>query len=304
METKSTIRVHKFHRINENLLQLFSLNAFYCCSFDQLNDPLEAKIELNEEFLNNLFHIRNEWQINYPHYNLWSEFIHQIGKDVDQEPYFLLDRHKVRLHVEDLHNIPEKEKSNIILSSDKLKDYFTRILMKEYNYRVISFSMFTQKEKENEKLMWAFYSGEYKGVKLTFDFPTPMETNFAEFQPIIFEPVIYGTELPILKTEEDFLKCLRFKYDIWKFECEHRVLIRNYKGIGFTPEYLKEITFGLNVPLPMIISLVRLCSKLDYTCGFNQAKYVKGKLIDDPITPETIKTYIEMKDTSAFRIEI
>ncbi len=302
---KETIRVYKYHKIDEHLLQLFSLNALYCCTPEQLNDPLEGKINLNEEFLNNLFHNYGEWQINYIHYTLWFEFLNRAEKDL--EVYMLLDRYKPKLGVEDLSEIPIKDKIEIILSYRKTKELFTDVLLKEYNIRIISLSKFdlsNKADREKEKLMWSYYSGASKGVRLTFDFDSPMESNFSEIEPIYFEPVIYESEMPVLKTEKELFECFRFKYEIWNRENEHRIMIRNQKGIGYAPERLKEVTFGLNVEEVMVIAIVRLCEKLDYKCDYKQLKYIDGNLEEQIIPREAVDTFVELRDRTDFRIEI
>ncbi len=302
--SKSINRVYKYHRINEHLMQLFSLNSFYCCTFTELNDPLEGKIEINEIFLNNLFEHQGNWECQNPHYTLWNEFLHEGEKD--HEAYGQLDFHKPRLHTEDLGEISYKEKVNVILSSPKLKKIFTEVLLKEYNYRVVSFSKFDgdEKGKEKEKLMWSHYSGAAKGVRLTFEFPIPMETNFSDFVPIKFVPALYDNQPPQLITETELLNCFRFKYEIWNYENEYRILIRNQMSIGFQQSYLKEVTFGLNVELKDVISIVRLCKLLQYDCDFLKMKYIGGELKEDPIKSSEIDAYVDHRDETAFRIEI
>lgn len=302
---KETIRVYKYHKINEHLLQLLSLNAFYCCKSDDLNDPLEGKINLNEEFLSNLFHNYGKWQINYIHYTLWLEFLSKAEKEL--EVYMRLDKFKPKLRTEDLGEIPINDRIEIILSHPKLKELFTEVLLKEYNIRIISLSRYDLSkdgDRQKEKLMWSYYSGASKGVRLTFDFDSPMESNFSEMEPIYFDPVIYDTKRPILKTEKELFECFRFKYEIWRHENEHRIMIRNQKGIGFTQERLKEVTFGLNVDEVLIISIVRLCEMLQYKCDYKQLKYVDDELVENPIPRELVEAYVELRDRTDFRIEI
>lgn len=302
--SKSINRVYKYHRINEHLIQLFSLNAFYCCTFTELNDPLEGKIEINEIFLNNLFAHQGDWECQNPHYTLWNEFLHEGEKD--HEAYVHLDSHKPRLHTEDLGEISDNEKVNVILSDPKLKKIFTAVLLKEYNYRVVSFSKFDgdKKGKEKEKLMWSHYSGAAKGVRLTFEFPIPIETNFGDIVPIKFEPVLYDNQPPQLVTEKELLNCFRFKYEIWDYENEYRILIRNHLSIGFQQPYLKEVTFGLNVELKDVISIVRLCILLKYGCDFLKMEYIDGQLNEVPIKQSEIDAYMVHHDETGFRIEI
>jgi len=303
--SKEKLRVYKYHRINEHLMQLFSLNAFYCCTSEDLNDPLEGKINLNEIFLDNLFHQNGEWQVKHPYFTLWMEFL--IRAEKDREAYMLLDIHKAKLEIEDLSDVSESEKTRIILSYPKLNELFTEILLKEYNIRIISFSKFNlskQEDREREKLMWSYYTGAAKGVRLTFDFNSPMESNWSNIEPIYFEPVIYDTKRPILKTEKDLFDCFRFKYEIWHRESEYRILLRNQKGIGFNQERLKEVTFGLNVDDVQIITIVRLCKMLQYDCKYNKLKYVDDELIEVPMSQAEIDTYVKLRDRTDFRIEI
>ncbi|MBK9046187.1 MAG: DUF2971 domain-containing protein [Bacteroidetes bacterium] len=299
-----SIRLYKYHRINEHLFELLSLNAFYCCTFSDLNDPLEGKINLNRTFLNNFFHKVGNWELPYPNM-LWQEFVTQCEENM--ETLYYLDKHKVRLHLIDLYELyelPEKEKTNIILSAPILKQEFTRILMNHYNYRVVSFSCFLKKDKEKEKLMWSYYSGASKGVRLTFNLPIPVKSNFDGLENILFESVLYDSKPPKLNTEKEFIECIRFKYDVWRNESEYRLLIRNRTGLGFKQSYLKEVTFGLNVEEKVRISVIRLCKMLKYNCAFKYLEYKDDKLKERLIDKRLIDIYVNLRDKTEFRIEI
>ena len=214
--------LHRYHTIDELLLESLSDNYVWFSDPKKFNDPFDYNLSYN-------------FENNNP-----GEIISYLKEIYDKLP----DNHHLKRSEKDLLTIKETWIANPTLLY-KVAENINNCLAK--NLGVCCFS-----EKDDIVLMWSHYGNKHQGLCLTFDIEKD-EPLFGEFPFAVEYPETYPQFNAIReKGTEDYLKRLFLyatKSSEWSYEKEVRI-IRNdgnppFRGaVMFAKKALKAIKFG------------------------------------------------------------
>ncbi|WP_161792635.1 DUF2971 domain-containing protein [Psychroserpens damuponensis] len=163
---------------------------------------------------------------------------------------------------------------NFHLHSDetinKLANSFRKTPLDKYAF--CSFS-----EDPNNILMWTHYANNHSGLVIGFEFPELKNNN--NLQKVRYQNQLDDISLTpyanfILGKEDGYLDEILRDYSIksehWMYEREWR-LWRTCSGyFRYKPENIKEVHFGLNMPIETKAILIKLLSFLPKEFDFKQ----------------------------------
>jgi Protein of unknown function (DUF2971) len=131
-----------------------------------------------------------------------------------------------------------------------------------------------------ERLLWAHYADNHRGVCLTFEIPY----NFVHEQLVGFAPVRYGSEMLIeslkalnLSRHPDFkteikpiiAAYLTTKAEQWAYEHEARFISFDPGPVSIDKLWLRQVCFGLNTPTADRAAVIEKVKLYGYTnCVF------------------------------------
>lgn len=271
-----TITVYKYHKYNLHLINLLTLNRFYCASSKELNDPFDGAIQLSKPFIMDL--LNGQTSMNVKPDEFFTEFYKKNS---------ILGSYQFKKL-----NSVEKKADYLVGNATRL-NAFTNYLLDHINYRIISFT--GTNALKNESLMWSHYADSFKGVRLEFTFPVEFRSTVLGEQLKIEDVVpIEDGKTPIVSNEIELRKGLLSKYSQWKYENEKRILIskvdKSAPYLTFRRKYLTGIAFGLNMHHTDIFSIMRIIRKFKYTkCKFTVQQTGKGSLNYEVEGEEMIK---------------
>lgn len=201
-------------------------NEFYFASKDELNDPFDLS--------------------SRPRYE--NGTVEQIRKHYYKE-------------IESTYGIIDKEKNKrkkiiddrLVVSPDELRKSLISTFEEQIkHYRICSFTA----NKWNDILMWAHYCNYNTGFCIGIDWERfsyyLWDNNRDLIKPFI---VNYGKEYPLLnpfmdnESEESYRKVFSYKYDIWSYEDEVRLIMKSdyQKTFNVPEEFINEIILGLKI---------------------------------------------------------
>lgn len=167
-----------------------------------------------------------------------------------------------------IQSLPRKERRNL-----KRKDLSTHMRLgvkQAIEGKRNEFGVFCGSEIYDSTLMWSHYADNHKGVCIGFEFPQTKEflDNFVAKENIIPMKVSYVDNIvkaPCevngeLFPESTLRHWFSTKSKVWEYEQEIRLLkIDGKASVSFSPNWIREIYFGLLVPdnhIEEIISIV------------------------------------------------
>lgn len=287
--SKKNIIAYKFHKYNIHLIELLTKNSFHCSNQSELNDPFDGRIELTKTFLLNFFEKTGTWRINSP-VLIWDNFLEKY----DESGFVQVDQELNRVVYDST-----ESKVNFILETRDRKELFTKILMDEYDFRIISFVKGI--DKTFEKLMWAHYTNGFEGVRLRFRFRNPLTKDWLQFFNI--REMQYDKK-PKINSEANIIDYFHYKYKEWSYEQEIRILIRHENKLGFKKSYLKEIVFGNKLKPNEIHLLICLCESLKYKSKYFKLIYKSGRFIKKEINNNEVMEILKYRGKDPFIINI
>lgn len=158
------------------------------------------------------------------------------------------------------------------LPRSEIKKQFEKIFKTAFDEQRSRIGVFSLSSIPDSQLMWSHYARSHSGYVLHF------QINLAEYYtnpnlksvgvPI---PVIYKTEREIWNLRDYYnnrekyvYNMMRFKSDVWAYECEVRLLNVNASGFIKTPSnWLKSIIIGLDTNSGLRKKLHDIGDKLD-----------------------------------------
>jgi len=242
-------KLYKYKSIDKRLVDSLSVSKIYAPTIDQLNDPFESKIKIRSGLLS-------------------KKSIESINRFIE----------KINLNsVEIKNNISIETLSNLIFDnslsfpSDIEFDKFERKneLIKEIvkKYGVLSFTV-----DNKSLLMWSHYGDSHKGICFGFE-RTP--ENILGSSDLCF-PINYSTFRKEVDYTEDpsfIADIFRIKADIWSYEKEWRLLVKDGRSHMDFPGDLKEVYFGLNTSTKSI-GIIKEILK-------TRVKYFRARIMDN-----------------------
>jgi hypothetical protein len=217
----------KYKAIDSNLLSSLKKGKIYAPVIDQLNDPLESHIYINNSEI-------NEDEMS----KLFSKYFEDEISNID-----INNKKKMsnKVRNEAIHNIVYDNGFNIskyISPNDNEK--MKRIIDSSISqYGVISFTV-----DNHSLLMWSHYGNSHKGIGLEFE---RSSANILGKSDKCF-PVQYSSfikEIDYSQNEEIIKEIYKAKSDVWSYEKEWRLIVKEGKQLIDFPGKLKAVYFGL-----------------------------------------------------------
>jgi hypothetical protein len=256
----------KFHAYNTNLIQMLSLQQFYCANYTQLNDPYDCRIQFSDSYIKWLFEREEKSLFNID--EIWNEF------------FSIINGRKVRGKYKIIELIENSDEAKLqVIDNIHYHTDFVNVLLKHLQYNIVCFTA-NEDGSDDDLLMWAHYTYSSNGVKLKFNFSEePSKLNILDkIHKVNYDGIIE------VNTKDDVNFSLISKGKGWQYENEYRIVTKRDNRIHFETTALVEMIFGYNMTQEDRDAMIRLTARLGYMrCKFSRMVFVKGKLTKVPI---------------------
>jgi len=215
----------KYKVINEKLLSTLKQGKIYAPVIEQLNDPLESHM-----YISGNYEKQNEMNNIFENYNkeVWNEISNKKYTTNKQ----MIDTIKNYSYENNFYIPSLFEKQNEV----KLKTLVNKVIS---SYGVISFSV-----DNHSLLMWSHYGDSHKGICIEFERSV---SNILGESDKCF-PIQYSSfikEIEYSNNRNIITEIFKSKSDVWSYEKEWRLILRDGKMLVDFPGEIKAVYFGL-----------------------------------------------------------